>query len=60
MPLQKMLLVEKIKTKKIFTIEGNIGAVKSTMMQIIGKYFFSVEFVEKPVNLSLISIRNFQ
>ena len=42
-------LIEKIKTKKIFALEGNIGAGKTTIMKIIGQYFSSVEFVEEPV-----------
>ena len=43
-------LIEKIKTKKIYALEGNIGAGKTTIMKIIGHYFSSVEFVEEPVN----------
>ena len=43
-------LIEKIKTKKIYALEGNIGAGKTTMMKIIGQYFTSVEFVEEPVS----------
>ena len=43
-------LIEKIKTKKIYALEGNIGAGKTTIMKIIGQYFSSVEFVEEPVN----------
>jgi deoxyguanosine kinase len=43
-------LIEKIKTKKIYALEGNIGAGKTTIMAIIGQYFSSVEFVEEPVN----------
>jgi tRNA A37 threonylcarbamoyladenosine biosynthesis protein TsaE len=42
-------LIEKIKTKKIYALEGNIGAGKTTIMKIIGQYFTSVEFVEEPV-----------
>ena len=42
-------LIEKIKTKKIFALEGNIGAGKTTIMKIIGDYFSQVEFVEEPV-----------
>ncbi len=45
----KQSLIEKIKTKKIFALEGNIGAGKTTIMKIIGQYFSSVEFVEEPV-----------
>ena len=43
-------LIEKIKTKMIYALEGNIGAGKTTMMKIIGQYFTSVEFVEEPVS----------
>ena len=43
-------LIEKIKTKIIYALEGNIGAGKTTMMKIIGQYFTSVEFVEEPVS----------
>ena len=46
----KQSLIEKIKTKKIFALEGNIGAGKTTIMKIIGQYFTSVEFVEEPVS----------
>ena len=43
-------LIEKIKTKKIYALEGNIGAGKTTILKIIGKNFKDVEFVEEPVN----------
>ncbi len=43
-------LIEKIKTKMIYALEGNIGAGKTTIMKIIGQYFTSVEFVEEPVS----------
>ena len=43
-------LIEKIKTKIIYALEGNIGAGKTTIMKIIGQYFTSVEFVEEPVS----------
>ena len=43
-------LIEKIKSKMIYALEGNIGAGKTTMMKIIGQYFTSVEFVEEPVS----------
>ena len=42
-------LIEKIKTKKIYALEGNIGAGKTTILKIIGKNFKDVEFVEEPV-----------
>ena len=41
--------IEKIKTKKIYALEGNIGAGKTTILKIIGKNFKDVEFVEEPV-----------
>ena len=41
--------IEKIKTKKIYALEGNIGAGKTTILKIIGKHFKDVEFVEEPV-----------
>jgi deoxyadenosine/deoxycytidine kinase len=41
--------IEKIKTKKIYALEGNIGAGKTTILKIIGKHFTDVEFVEEPV-----------
>ena len=47
---QDKSLIEKIKTKKIYALEGNIGAGKTTIMKIIGEYFNSVEFVEEPVS----------
>ena len=43
-------LIEKIKTKKIYALEGNIGAGKTTIMKIIGQHFTSVKFVEEPVS----------
>ena len=41
--------IEKIKSKKIFALEGNIGAGKTTILKIIGERFKDVEFVEEPV-----------
>ena len=41
--------IEKIKTKKIYALEGNIGAGKTTIMKIIASHFNDVEFVEEPV-----------
>ena len=41
--------IEKIKTKKIYALEGNIGAGKTTILKIISKHFKDVEFVEEPV-----------
>ena len=42
-------LIEKIKTKKIYALEGNIGAGKTTILKILGKNFKDIEFVEEPV-----------
>ena len=47
----KQSLIEKIKTKKVFALEGNIGAGKTTILKIIGKHFPDVEFVEEPVKM---------
>ena len=41
--------IEKIKTKKIYALEGNIGAGKTTILKIIGKHLKDVELVEEPV-----------
>ena len=41
--------IEKIKTKKIYALEGNIGAGKTTILKIFGNHFKDVEFVEEPV-----------
>ena len=41
--------IEKIKTKKIYSLEGNIGAGKTTILRILEKNFKDVEFVEEPV-----------
>jgi deoxyadenosine/deoxycytidine kinase len=41
---------EKIKTKKIYALEGNIGAGKTTILKIIGKHFKDAEIVEEPVS----------
>ncbi len=40
----------KLKSKKIYSIEGNIGAGKTTILKIIGKKFDDVTFVEEPVS----------
>ena len=42
-------LIEKIKSKKIYALEGNIGAGKTTILNIIGRNFKDIEFVEEPV-----------
>jgi deoxyadenosine/deoxycytidine kinase len=47
----KQSLIEKIRTKKVFALEGNIGAGKTTILKIIGKHFQDVEFVEEPVKM---------
>lgn len=41
--------IEKLRLKKVYTMEGNIGAGKTTILKIIAKYFNDVEFVEEPV-----------
>ena len=41
--------IEKIKTKKIYALEGNIGAGKTTILKMIAKHFKDVEFMEEPV-----------
>lgn len=42
--------LEKLTEKRIYSIEGNIGAGKTTILKIIGKHFDDVEFVEEPVS----------
>ena len=42
--------IQKLKSKKIYSIEGNIGAGKTTILKIIGKNFDDVTFVEEPVS----------
>ena len=42
--------IEKLKNKKIYSVEGNIGAGKTTIMKIISSHFHDVEFVEEPVS----------
>ena len=44
-----MSSIEKIKTKKIYALEGNIGAGKTTILKVLEKHFKDVEFVEEPV-----------
>ena len=41
--------IEKIKCKKIYALEGNIGSGKTTIMKIISNHFKDVEFIEEPV-----------
>ena len=41
--------IEKIKSKKIYALEGNIGSGKTTIMKIISIHFKDVEFIEEPV-----------
>jgi len=43
-------LIEKIKTKKIYALEGNIGAGKTTFLKILANFFKDIEFVEEPVS----------
>ena len=54
--------IEKIKTKKVYALEGNIGAGKTTLLKILGNYFKDIEFVEEPVhqwqNLSGMNLLN--
>ena len=40
----------KLRTKKIYSIEGNIGAGITTILNIIGQHFDDVTFVEEPVS----------
>ena len=42
--------IEKIKTKKIYALEGNIGAGKTTILKIISNHFKDIELVEEPVS----------
>ena len=41
--------IEKIKSKKIYALEGNIGAGKTTILKVLEKHFKDIEFVEEPV-----------
>ena len=41
--------IEKIKSKKICALQGNIGSGKTTIMKIISNHFKDVEFIEEPV-----------
>ena len=41
--------IEKIKSKKIYALEGNIGSGKTTIMKIISNHFKDVEFIEEPL-----------
>ena len=41
--------IEKIKSKKIYALEGNIGSGKTTIMKIISNHFKDGEFIEEPV-----------
>ena len=45
----KQSSIERIKTKKIYALEGNIGAGKTTVLKIMEKNFKDVELVEEPV-----------
>lgn len=41
--------IEKLRTKQVYSIEGNIGAGKTTVLNILGKSLKDVYFVEEPV-----------
>lgn len=41
--------IELLKYKRIYTVEGNIGAGKTTILNIIGEKFDDVAFIEEPV-----------
>ena len=41
--------IERIKEKKIYALEGNIGAGKTTILKLINKNFNDIKFVEEPV-----------
>ena len=41
--------ISNLKGKQIYSIEGNIGAGKTTILNIIGKTFKDVSFVEEPI-----------
>ena len=41
--------IEKLKSKRVYALEGNIGAGKTTILKILGKHFKDIEFVEEPV-----------
>ena len=41
--------IEAIKSKRIYALEGNIGAGKTTVLKLMSKSFKDVEFVEEPV-----------
>lgn len=43
-------VLSKLKNKKVYSVEGNIGAGKSTLIKRIGKSFDDVEFVEEPLS----------
>ena len=42
--------ISNLKGKQIYSIEGNIGAGKTTILKIIGKTFKDVSFVEEPIS----------
>ena len=41
----------RLKTKRVYSIEGNIGAGKTTLFKRLGKMMDDVEFVEEPVGV---------
>lgn len=43
-------VLSKLKNKKVYSVEGNIGAGKSTLIKRIGKSFEDVEFVQEPLS----------
>lgn len=44
------LAFQKLKSKRVYSIEGNIGAGKTTILKIIGKTCDDAYFVEEPVS----------
>lgn len=41
---------QKLQSKRIYSIEGNIGAGKTTILKLIGRSFSDVAFIEEPVS----------
>ena len=42
--------MQNLKGKRIYSIEGNIGAGKTTILKIIEKSFKDIAFVEEPIS----------
>lgn len=42
-------VIEKIKNKNIYSIEGNIGAGKTTLINLINKYNNNIIVIEEPI-----------